>query len=151
MSVTKQYIFKVIHSLQLIWWFVRRPTTRGAKCLIEHDGRFLLVQLSYAHRSWTIPGGGVKRRETPEEGVRREVLEEVNIVLDDVVFIGAYPSTRYFKKDTVYCFYSKRSNGDFTIDDEEIRDAGWFRREELPEGYVPSVEYMFEMYDKFRS
>jgi 8-oxo-dGTP pyrophosphatase MutT (NUDIX family) len=51
----------------------------GAICVIERaDGRLLLVRQSY-RRHWGFPGGLLQRRETVEDGARREVLEEVGL------------------------------------------------------------------------
>ena len=59
--------------------------TVGAMCFIERgDGALLLVQQSYRQR-WGVPGGLLKRGETPEDAVRREVREEVGL---DVVLVG---------------------------------------------------------------
>jgi 8-oxo-dGTP diphosphatase len=59
--------------------------TVGAMALIERDdGALLLVRLSYRN-SWGVPGGLLKRGETPEEAVRREVREEVGV---EVVTVG---------------------------------------------------------------
>ena len=53
--------------------------TLGAACLIEHDGKVLLVQTAY-RRTWSLPGGLLDRREPPLDGLRREVREEVGRV-----------------------------------------------------------------------
>jgi 8-oxo-dGTP diphosphatase len=59
--------------------------TVGAICVIERgDGALLLARLSYRN-SWGLPGGLLKRRETPAEAALREVLEETSI---DVVLVG---------------------------------------------------------------
>lgn len=59
--------------------------TVGAMCFIERsDGTLLLVQLSYRNR-WGVPGGLLKRGETPQDAARREVREEVGL---EVVLVG---------------------------------------------------------------
>jgi 8-oxo-dGTP pyrophosphatase MutT (NUDIX family) len=57
--------------------------TLGAACLIEHDGKVLLVQTAY-RRTWSLPGGLLDRREPPLDGLRREVREEVGLEVDVV-------------------------------------------------------------------
>lgn len=57
--------------------------TLGGTCRIEHDGRVLLVQTAY-RRAWGMPGGLLKRREAPADGVQREVREEVGVDVDIV-------------------------------------------------------------------
>jgi len=59
--------------------------TVGAICVIERaDGALLLARLSYRN-SWGLPGGLLKRGETPADAARREVREETSI---DVVLVG---------------------------------------------------------------
>jgi 8-oxo-dGTP diphosphatase len=41
-------------------------------------------------RRWQLPGGGVKRRESPVEAARREVEEETGIEVRIVAFTGSY-------------------------------------------------------------
>ena len=67
--------------------------TVGSICAIERaDGAVLLVRLSY-RKSWGLPGGLLKRGETPEAAARREVKEEsrleVEIVGDPAVVVDA--------------------------------------------------------------
>jgi ADP-ribose pyrophosphatase YjhB (NUDIX family) len=58
--------------------------TLGAVCRIEHEGSVLLVKPAY-RRGWAMPGGLVGRHESPLEGVRREVREEIGV---DVEIVG---------------------------------------------------------------
>ncbi len=41
-------------------------------------------------RRWQLPGGGLKRRESPVEAARREVEEETGIEVRIVAFTGSY-------------------------------------------------------------
>jgi len=59
--------------------------TVGSICMIERpDGALLLVRQSY-RKGWAVPGGLLKRGETPEDAARREVLEEVGL---DIELVG---------------------------------------------------------------
>jgi ADP-ribose pyrophosphatase YjhB (NUDIX family) len=52
--------------------------TVGALCVLEHDGRILLLR--QVHREgWTLPGGLLERGEVPAETVVREVGEETGL------------------------------------------------------------------------
>ena len=73
--------YKIINPFRKLYWFIFRPKIRGVKCVIEYNDSILLVRISYAHKGWTLPGGGVKRRETFEEAARREAKEETGIIL----------------------------------------------------------------------
>jgi len=53
----------------------------GAMALIQDaDGRVLVVEHTYRRRvPWGLPGGWLKTGETPEAGLRREVMEETGL------------------------------------------------------------------------
>jgi ADP-ribose pyrophosphatase YjhB (NUDIX family) len=69
-------------------WRVKRGLVRagsptwlvGSACVIEHDGRLLLVRHSYM-RHWGLPGGGLRRHEVPEAAAVRESFEEVGLAV----------------------------------------------------------------------
>ncbi len=57
----------------------KRYRPNVAAILQRADGRVLLAQRSDYPESWQFPQGGVDRGESPDEAVRREVLEEVGL------------------------------------------------------------------------
>lgn len=78
-------IYRLAMPLRRFYWYIFQPRTRGVKCLIQKDGKFLLVRLAYAHKSWTVPGGGVKKKESFEEACYREIKEEIGVVLGPIL------------------------------------------------------------------
>ncbi|HST81514.1 MAG TPA: NUDIX domain-containing protein [Kineosporiaceae bacterium] len=52
--------------------------TVGALCLIEHQGRLLMLN-QHHRRGWTFPGGLLNRGEDAAEAVVREVEEETGL------------------------------------------------------------------------
>lgn len=52
-------------------------------CFTE-EGKLLIVKDKY----WILPGGAREEGEIPEETLRREVMEEANVILDTCAFIG---------------------------------------------------------------
>lgn len=109
--------------------------TVGAVCFIERDdGALLLVRLAYRNR-WGVPGGLLKRGETPADGARREVFEEVGLAVDLVgepaVVVDAAPQ----RVDIVY--RARPVDGcdpdDACPQSPEITEVRWFGRDELPE------------------
>lgn len=108
--------------------------TVGAICLIERsDGALLLVRQSYRQR-WGVPGGLLKRGETPEDAARREVREEVGL---DVELIGepavvVEPVPR--RIDIV--FRARPVGADQPApapSSPEITEVRWFSAQDLPE------------------
>jgi 8-oxo-dGTP pyrophosphatase MutT (NUDIX family) len=70
--------YRLAHRLLMLWWFLRRPTTRGALVAI-HDGTRLLVLRTSYRPGWTLPGGAVGRGETFSAAALRELVEETGI------------------------------------------------------------------------
>lgn len=98
------------------------------------DGALLLVRQSYRN-SWGVPGGLLKRGETPEDAALREVAEEVDI---PVVLVGepaVVVDADARRVDIV--FRGRPADG---IDPDaarpssaEIVDLGWFATDALPD------------------
>src|SRR4051812_644717 len=54
--------------------------TVGALCLVEHEGRLLMLNQRH-RRGWTFPGGLLNRGENADTAVVREVEEETGLVI----------------------------------------------------------------------
>jgi 8-oxo-dGTP diphosphatase len=109
--------------------------TVGAICVIERpDGAILLCRLSYRN-SWGLPGGLLKRGETPADAARREVLEEASIEVDlvgDPAVVVDAPAQRV---DVIYRARPAAGvdPGSVRAASPEIVELGWFPREDLPD------------------
>lgn len=64
-------------------YFASRPKWLVAAGVILHDaeGQIMLVRPTYRDDTWEIPGGGTEHGEQPLETARREVTEELGLVL----------------------------------------------------------------------
>ena len=60
-------------------------TARGSSGVLDGAARLLVVR---GRRGWFLPGGGLERGESPEEGLRREFAEEVGLPLEVGELIG---------------------------------------------------------------
>ncbi|MBR6164583.1 MAG: (deoxy)nucleoside triphosphate pyrophosphohydrolase [Clostridia bacterium] len=99
--------------------------------VIWHHGRIFATQRGYGEfkDSWEFPGGKVKDGETPQEALRREILEE----LDTVISVG--PSAGCVEYDypsfhlSLQCFWCRVESGNLILREHEA--ARWLAREEL--------------------
>ena len=109
-----------------------RFTVTAAGIVFDERGRVLLLKHRFRSGSgWGIPGGFVEAGEQPEEGLRRELLEEIGLELDSAELV----QTRTFKKPRqIEIIFRCRSRGTALPQSMEIRKAGWFTAAEIPEG-----------------
>jgi nucleoside triphosphatase len=88
-------------------------TRNVAILLLENDGKILLQKRSMSAKrfagQWGLFGGGIEEGETPEQGLRREISEELNLKLKSVRQIHAldYTLDCTAEKGTIFTFYSK--------------------------------------------
>ena len=90
---------------QLAYWFVFRPVEPSAHVAMWCGGRILVVHSSYK-RHLSMPAGGLKRREVPIEGARRELREEVGIDVAASALreAGLFVGRAQWKEDRAYVF-----------------------------------------------
>ncbi len=136
--MSKRVLIATAHRLRTLWWFFRRPHTRGAKCVILYDTDVLLVRPAYGHGLWMIPGGGVHKHESFLEGALRELKEETGIETG-LTYFYAYQQSREFKHDIVQCFYGHVNDTTVVVDNFEIIGYQWFPLAALPDDRSPSV------------
>jgi NAD+ diphosphatase len=98
--------------------------TDGNRILLAHNKRF--KNRVYSHISGFNEAG-----ETLEETVAREVQEEINIKVKDVIYIRSQPWP--FPNSLMVGFSAHYLSGTIKPDGEEIEDAKWFTKDDLPE------------------
>lgn len=86
-----RFVLTFLQRLRKLLWLVTGPGRDGVHAVpLTPEGKVVLVWLTYAP-GWRLPGGGRKRGETQEEGMLRELREEIGLVghgsierLDDI-------------------------------------------------------------------
>ena len=127
-----------------VFWFVARPTKHGVKCVVTDHDRVLLVRHTYGSRAWDLPGGSIKRRESPRSAARREMTEELGLDGADWSDIGELQGRVDHRRDTIHCFRVELSEPTLRIDQVELAAAGWFDRNQLPAEVGPYVDEIME-------
>jgi 8-oxo-dGTP diphosphatase len=122
-----------------VFWFVARPQKHGVKCLITDRDRVLLVRHTYGRRSWDVPGGSIKRRESPLSAAHREMTEELGLDGAQWAEIGQLRGRLDHRRDTIHCFRTEVSAPALTLDRGELETAQWFPRADLPDDLAPYV------------
>ena len=146
------FLLKLKYSIARIVWRVTRPTTAGARAILVKDNKVLLVKHTY-QADWYLPGGGLKKGETFEEAIRRELEEELEIRLMNLKLFGVYNNFYEYKSDTVVIFISD----DFVLGsskDNEIETFDFFQMDSLPNNVSPGTrrritEYVNNQFNSF--
>lgn len=140
----------MIYTSALFWlkmkWKITKPHNTSARIVLIAEGHVLLVQ----HRkslTWNLPGGGKKRKESPERCAIRELYEETHIHIHDTDFLlGIYENTREGKHDTIFIYVK---HVPYAIDPKnafELKNAQWYPLTELPLGTTPATRTRIQEY-----
>jgi NAD+ diphosphatase len=108
------------------------PRTDPAVIMLVTDDeeRCLLGHNSARARGWySTLAGFVEPGETPEDAVRREVLEETGVGVGEVRYAGSQPWP--FPSSLMLGFFAHATSSDITVDGDEITHARWFTRADL--------------------
>lgn len=128
----KRVCYRIAHGLLRVYWFIVRPTTDGAKCLLTDGSRVLLVRHTYGRHEWDVPGGTVRRSEPPVNTARREMHEELGVTIDHWRPLGRIDGRVHHHPNRLHCFHAELPDGELTVDPGEIATIGWFARDRLP-------------------
>ncbi|MEJ5915042.1 NAD(+) diphosphatase [Pseudokineococcus sp. 1T1Z-3] len=98
--------------------------------VVDPDDRVLLAHNAmWPEGRYSALAGFVEPGEPLEAAVRREVLEEVGVVVGDVVYRGSQPWP--FPASLMLGFTASATTSEIRVDDVEIAAARWFSRAEL--------------------
>lgn len=99
------------------------------------DEEALLAQgVNFGGPMYSCLAGFVEPGESLEDAVAREVYEEVSVEVGELRYVGSQPWP--FPHSLMLGFRARYVAGEIVPDPAEIVDAGWFRRDQLPN--VPS-------------
>ena len=93
-------------------------------------------QLLLAHKAgnlypfWSLIAGFVEANESLEETVVREISEEVGVRVKNIRYACSQPWP--YPNNLMIGFTAEYASGEITPDGEEIAEAGWFGRDDLP-------------------
>ncbi len=104
-------------------------TVSAGAIVFNQDGKILLLEHYLRPKNgWGIPGGFMNRGEQPEDAVRREIMEEVGLEIGNVKLVRAETKNRH-----VEFLFRAEADGEPKISSREIKTAGWFALDAMPE------------------
>ncbi|HEU0028542.1 MAG TPA: NUDIX domain-containing protein [Ktedonobacterales bacterium] len=106
----------------------------GLFAVIERGGEYLLARRRDIGL-WNLPGGGLEPGETVEEGLAREVGEEIGVTIRVVRLVGVYSKPQ--KREVVLTFLCKLTGDQEPGVSDEVSEVGWFRPDQLPDDTLP--------------
>ena len=122
--------------------------------VIANDEGKILLQKRSDNLLWGLPGGLKELDETLIECAKREVLEETNLDVEIVDFIGVYinPSMSWFGDDVAevisFGFEARVTGGELRINDSESLEFGYFDLDNLPQIHALDNELIIKDYYK---
>lgn len=103
--------------------------TRGDECLLARHTH-------HRHSLYTALAGFIEPGESAEQAVAREAREEVGLDVDVTRYVGtqSWP----FPGQLMIGYLAEARGGILTPDQEEIMEARWFHRRQIPETIPPA-------------
>lgn len=109
--------------------------------IMNYDGKILLQQRSLTKKKnpgkWSKTGGHVDSKETCEQAIRREISEEIGLIVQDdeikniEIFKSVNPLEHYFSYG--YIFFTNMREDEFKLQKEEVNDVKYYSIEEMEE------------------
>ena len=95
-------------------------------------GQILLVRHSYGPPGWFLPGGGIGRRETPEQAAHREIREEISCTIEGLKPLGVIEEELSGAPHSAHIFAGV-VDAMPRVDGREVVEARFFPIHSLPE------------------
>lgn len=115
------------------------PSPIEIACGVLHrNGRFLVAvrpEGSHLEGTWEFPGGKVEAGETPEDAVRREVVEETGLTVADAFLLHVEPYEYPDRQITLHFFLCPDPLG--TPKPKESEAVRWVSLSELRSLRIP--------------
>ena len=117
---------------------------------VTHGDRLLLTKYQgRAFKRYALVAGFAEIGESIEDTVRREVLEETGLRVKNLRYYKSQPWV--FTDSLLFGFRCELEGSDeITIQQSELSEAGWYRREEIPGDYS-GISLTGEMIERFKN
>ena len=113
--------------------------------IVNNDNKILLLKRGenapWMPNKWALVGGGIEKKESPEEAVEREILEETGLEIKE--FTESFSIERH--ADSIEYVFACRYEGDPTeidLETKENTNYGWYDSSEME--YLDTVPHLIE-------
>lgn len=121
--------------------------------IIANENGDILLQQRSDNQLWGLPGGLKELNESLIDCVKREVLEETNLTIEVIDFVGVYinPEMSWFEHDKAevvgFGFEAKIKSGTLKVNDSESLQFGYFNLDNLPQ--IHAIDNLLLIKDYF--
>jgi ADP-ribose pyrophosphatase YjhB (NUDIX family) len=126
-----QLAYVCAYRLMRTYWKITHPTTHGTLVALWNRGEILLVRNSYV-RFYSLPGGYLRKGESPRQAVVRELSEEVGVTARSEDLSLELEETHEWegKLDHVQIFGIELPERPvIAVDQREVVEAAWWSPE----------------------
>jgi len=115
-------------------------TVSVAAVVTNPEGKVLLLKhVLRPAADWGIPGGFMEADEQPHDAIRRELLEETGLELQEVNMLRVRTMARHIE-----ILFRARANGEGEVRSREITKLGWYDPEDMPKGTAGIQKHLIE-------
>jgi 8-oxo-dGTP diphosphatase len=110
---------------------ITMKTIEVAAAVMKHEDKILATQRGYGDFKgfWEFPGGKIEAGETPEQALKREIKEELNIDIEveELISTVEYDYPKFHL--TMHCFVCTLISGNMILKEHEA--SKWLTRDML--------------------
>lgn len=124
----------VCSECEFIFYQNSKPTASAV--IVDDDNNVLLVKRAYEPRTgyWDVAGGFLEYAEHPHVGVKREVMEELNVEIEIIDLLDINMDYYETTKDcTINIYYLAKIISGEPKASSDVAGYKWFECDELPE------------------
>ena len=113
--------------------------------LMDDDGKVFIVRMANFGDMWDVPGGHMQKGESNKQAAVREMKEETNLHVHELVKIGEYDTKAHYADKHIF-FLSRKWSGDVQLQMKEVDKFEWVDPSNMDDRNIsPEIKRSFEM------